>query len=406
MKREEKLRILEKFLNKYNLSLNDEEVKEFLFTERKTYDDKVNYNRTHKVGTGVIAPNMTNILPIYFENSGYSHSKNRLIDWFMYENADANSFVFDNIGKFKFDIVGSFENTKKVYPIVCDNEGNYFNYGDGNHRLLTLILQHFVERTNAKTKQEMAKIDAKYNLNIPVSYLHQKKLIDMLEDEKYELSSGKKTSSYSYMARKYREQMLGEEDILATYDDKRKIYNYNYNGQIFKGTDRELMSFLINKEDKKTLQWQHKGINYVAGENYVIKTKDDSLYKRKCKEMEKYMKDMNIKKEAFLVIKDIDKDLYEIIVPQISIDKLENKKVYMDYFKNEMFSNIGTIIEKKSDTNLKDLKHEFDTYKYPGPLYINETKYINLTKEQYEKVYPLVKKQCELAKKLNNKVKK
>ncbi len=406
MKREEKLRILEKFLNKYNLSLNDENVKEFLFTERETYDDKVNYNRTHKVGTGVIVPDMISILPIYFENSGYSHSKKRLIDWFMYENADANSFVFDNIGKFKFNIVSSFENTKKEYPIVCDNDGNYFNYGDGNHRLLTLMLQHFVERKMARSKQEIARIDAKYNLKVPVSYLHKRKLIDMLEEEKYELSSDKKTSTYSYMARKYREQMLGSDNALATYDNKRKKYNYNYNGQTFNGTAEELIYFLINKEDKKTLQWQHKGVNYVAGANYVIKTKDISLYKRKCREMEKFMLDKSIKKEDFLVVKDIDKDLYEIIVPSISIDKLESKKQYIDYFKNEMFVNVGQIIEKKSDMNLKELKHEFDTYKYPAPIFINEVRYTNLTKSQFEKLYPVIKKQCDLVKKLNHKNKK
>lgn len=406
MRREEKLKILEKFLNKYNLSLKDEEVKEFLFTERETYDNKVNYNRTHSVGTGVIAPSMMNILPVYFENSGYSHSKNRLIDWFMYENADGNSFVFDNIGKFKFDIVSSFEQAKQIYPIVCDNDGNYFNSGDGNHRLLTLILQHYVERSTARSKHDLTKIDAKYNLQVPVSYLHKKRLITLLENEQYKLSSGKKTSKYAYMARKYREEMLGGDDTLATYDQRKQKYSYNYNGQTFNGSEDELINFLINKKDRETMQWQHNGVNYVAGANYIIKTKNASLYKRRCLEMEEFMETKSIKKEEFLVIKDADKDLYDIVVPQMSFTRMETKKIFMDYFKNEMFDSVGAIMTKKSNLDLKELKYIFDTYKYQGPMFIQETTYRNLTKDQYAKLYPLVKKQCDLAKKLNNKTRK
>lgn len=147
MSDEEKLKLLDSFFAQYGKSLKNREVQEFLYTKRKTYVDQVERCYGYRIGHRVIKPSMITTLPLYFENSSYSNSGDTIMKWFMHESTIYNPFFQRNLEKSTFDIVGSFSRTKNNEPVVCDNEDNLFNLGDGNHRLLTLMIQHFAKRS-------------------------------------------------------------------------------------------------------------------------------------------------------------------------------------------------------------------------------------------------------------------
>lgn len=395
MRQEEKLKILNRFLAKYGLDINDPDVHDFLYAERKTFTDQVTRCNGYSLGTGLIRSSSVTVLPTYFENSGYNHSGTRLIDWFMYENASANPFVFNNIGDFKFDIVESYVNTKKVYPIVIDNEGNIFNNGDGNHRLLTIMLQYFVEQQSARGSKAHQRIDDKYKMTLQVDYLHKRELIELLGEEKFNLDSSNKESTYPYMIRKFREDVASQEDFLVTYNSRTKQYKYDFNGDTFEGTSEQLIKFLKTKKQSKIMTFNKGETYYISSSNVVLRTKDERKYNKMLKDV----KEMAVaKKEPYLVVKDMDTNTYDIVMPPIYIAKPENRKKYMEFFIKNKIENGRFILKEKSNVDIAKIKNEFEFCKVGDFMCIDEIKYRNLTKSEYERLLPIIKKECEFIK--------
>ena len=60
MRYEDKLKILKNFLAKYGLDMNDPEVQDFLYAERKTYTEQVTNCFNYKLGTGLIRSSSIN----------------------------------------------------------------------------------------------------------------------------------------------------------------------------------------------------------------------------------------------------------------------------------------------------------------------------------------------------------
>ena len=395
MRYEDKLKILKRFLAKYGLDINDPEVHDFLYEERKTYTDQVTRCYGYELGSGLIRSSTITVLPTYFENSAYNHSGTRLIDWFMYENAEGNPLVFENIGDFKFDIVESFANTKKDFPIVIDNQGNVFNSGDGNHRLLTIMLQYFAEQQNARGVKAHQRIDDKYRMTLQVDYLHKKELIELLSEEKYNIDSMNKESTYPFMVRRYRENVTNKENLLVSYNSRTKQYKYDFNGDYFEGTCDELIKYLKTKKQSKIMAFNKGETYYISSSNVVLRTRDERKYNKILKDVQS----LGVaKKEPYLVVRDLDTNTYDIVVPSIYIAKQENRQKYMDFFIKNMLENGRFILKEKSNVDISRIKDEFEHYKYGDFMCIDEIKYRNLTKSEYEKLLPVIKKECEFIK--------
>ena len=198
MEREEKLKILKDVLNSKGLSYEDEEIFGFFNEERETQPELYNENVERYNFSDHVDYVIKKVNPLDFENALYAHSRNikTLLDWFMYENAGANPFVWENIGNPKFDIKASFIKARYREPANMDLKGKLFNGGDGNHRLATLIINCIMDFVKAKTDEERKKVISNYSMEIPVRFPVKILLCELLNEQWLKCSFVSKDSIY------------------------------------------------------------------------------------------------------------------------------------------------------------------------------------------------------------------
>lgn len=340
---EEKLQILESFLRKHNLSLGNRSVDAFFNERRKTLAEARRDNARLKLDYGPIEPTIVRTTPLDFENNGYESTiddaTKSVKEWFLYANMEDNPLVFNNLGSDQSWILDSFQNTRrKVDPAFMSADGRLFNGGDGNHRLLALMLNQFVERANARTDEERKMVDNKYMIEVPVSYPHDKELCQLLEKEKVKVSpdfSDASQEGYPFMAREYRAHHQGSNNLyVAKLNRKNGIYTYDFNGTRFSGTGEELKLFLKNKKQSKnpSMIWNDGQTYYVSSNNHVIKSKNNIFIQNIFNELE-----MNVKNKEenspYLVVFDADKNKYEIQTNALKVEESESvaRKKIIDF---------------------------------------------------------------------------
>lgn len=340
---EEKLQILESFLRKHNLSLGNRSVDVFFNERRKTLAEVRRDNLNLKLDYGPIEPTIVRTTPLDFENNGYESTigdaTKSVKEWFLYANMEDNPLVFNNLGTDQSWILDSFQNTRrKVDPAFMSADGRLFNGGDGNHRLLALMMNQFVERMNARTDEERKMVDDKYMIEVPVSYPHDKELCQLLEKEKIKVSpdfSDASQEGLPFMVREYRAHHQGSNNLyVAKFNRKNGIYTYDFNGTRFSGTGEELKLFLKNKKQSKnsSMIWNDGQTYYVSSNNYVIKSKNNIFIQNIFNELE-----MNVKNKAenspYLVVFDADKNKYEIQTNALKIEESESiaRKKIIDF---------------------------------------------------------------------------
>lgn len=395
MKIEQKFRLLEKFLNKFGFSLDEEPFKEFLLKNRMNVEDLKKQNAQSRMTYGPIEPTIHRITPLSFHNCGYFGGENDftcLREWLAYENLEGNDLVFENLGKDQIGLKESFERTRKLDgPAFADDEGHLFNGTDGNHRLLSLMINEFVEYESAKTESEKKAVLQKYAMEIPVSYPHDRELCELLEKERSDFapyeSTENETTRIPLPVREYRAlHQKGPELYVAKYDHQTETYTYDFNGTKFSGSCAELVRFLKTKqkETRPIMLWDDGETYYVSNNNTVFKSKIPSRVQARFDEMKMKVRD-DAKLKPYLVVYDADTGLYEIKTSQLTIqesdlavrkDILNLGLAFTEHSANKPFFEILGLDRNKVMKELEDAR-DFGFVASFGPLHLE-----NLTQKE------------------------
>lgn len=402
MEQNQKLQILESFLRKNGMSLDDPDVKRFFFEPRKTRDAVENENFKKKLAYGPIEPTIYKIDPIQFENSGYFRTgkTSSLMDWFLYANASDNPLVFDNLGKDQIGIRKSFEERRNYRdPLLIDSEGKIYNSEDGNHRLLSLIINEFVEYAGARTQEERTAIREKYSIIAECSFPHDKELCALLEKEKAiyvdYLTPENSDMFIPEAVREFRANHKGATDLyLASYDPKTKRYKYDFNGEKFVGTCDELKNFLLTKQKSKvpTMLWSDGKFSYASCNNFVVMSKNKELIESKFHDLAVDKNTKNTAYKPYLIVCNVDSGTYDITVPAFTVDEGESRlKTQMinfgtDFANNPQNARFFELCNVSKDHVLQEC-HDGEV---GFVLAIPEMRFRNISKEDYEYVMKIL----------------
>lgn len=418
MRDEEVLEKLKEVVASFGLSLDDPEIKEFFYGTRKIYQDGSYDEETQKAyfASVGIKPIVMTLLPSDFENSGYGVSNQTcLMDWFLYRNSSHNPLVWKNIGKDSASIKQSFEETRKESgPIMLTNDGYYFNGNDGNHRLLTLIINHFLERKAAKTEEEKLAVDKRYEMDLEVCVPCCAELYSLLDKEvqsyAYHYWEKDEERVFPNSVCKYREKMFEnpkENTYFVTFIPEKNCYKYNLNGVRFEGNEQELVQFLQTKEETNLpiMFWECNGTYYISCYNMVWKSKDEAKLLELKPRIIKALENKTLTYHTFLEVKDIDKNTYQVRLDEINVrgeEKIKQFAAIMEEFLKDKQTDILFDDAKKRQEReefliyCKQCQHfSFDC------LIFTEKEYTNLTKEQYVKIYQQMVALEQCLKKLN-----
>lgn len=318
----DKLYVLENALNKYGLSLDMPDVKHFFYDKRYVEPtmqmcDKNNVVHSYR-HSPYIKPTKMSVVPMDFENASYGRFNN-LMDWYLYENHESNPLVWKNVGDPSFDVKSSFEKSKQLDSVKLDIRGNLFNSDDGNHRLLTLMINHFLERSVANRPLEKQEVENRYKMEIDVSYPFSDELCDLLSEVAKEYLPYSPKEVVPKSVRDFRFRSFGnikDANSCVTYDRKTDTLSFNLNGERFVGKEHELINYLKHrqKQTESIMLWQAEGIYYTSFDSYIFKSKDKNKILElfyKIKRHPEATKDF-IPTE-FLSIKDIDKGTFDIL---------------------------------------------------------------------------------------------
>lgn len=397
MNQKEKIQLLKDFLREYDLSFEDPFVKEFFMKRRFNMEDLKKQNFADGEAYGPIEPTIYRVTPFSFSNCGYFGGANEfvcLMDWLLYENMENNDLVFRNLGVDQNEIKASFERTRKLDgPAFADDDGHLLNGTDGNHRLLSLMLNAFVEYASAKSEEERNRVLAKYSMDIPVAHPHSKELCALLEKERLDFepfdSKENSTTRIPFLVREYRAlHQKWNELYVARYNPQTNMYTYDFNGTTFSGSCSDLVRFLRTKkkETRPIMFWNDGEYHYVSNNNFVFKSKNGSRVHAKFDEMKmKVYEDEKLK--PYLVVYDADTGLYEIKTTQLALHESELSVrneilnlglVFTEHPANEQFFEI---LGLDRDAVLKELRDAKD-YGFVaafGPFHLE-----NLTQKQAE----------------------
>ena len=203
--------------------------------------------------------------------------------------------------------------------MVEDLKGNFFNGGDGNHRLLALIINNFIEFSKAKTDEERQAVVDKYEMEVPVHLPHKEMLCDAIRDEYKEIMDYFTKDDERFWPRAacvYREDSFAkahELEHIVEYDPETQKYSYEFNFDKFVGTDDELVGWLAVKEKSKEpiMKWNVGGVYYLSCENQVWKSTNKDEIEKKALQVKEAFKADKINKNNFLEVKDLDSNTYE-----------------------------------------------------------------------------------------------
>ena len=388
---------LQKVLADNGLDYNDPEVFKFfnsLLPKRVNVVTDENGNVKKYNNSPFIRPVVKKVLPSDFANSGYydDAQDDTILDWFMYRNSSGNPLVWKNIGKDSSSIKASFvKRRNELDPAKVDAVGNLFNGEDGNHRLLTLKINHFIERQKAKTEHEIAEIDKKYEMEIEIDLPFSSRLCRALSDIYNEMfTSSSEDALIPKFVAEYRSlsyENYNESMRFVEYDEQTKIFNYRLNDVEFSGTEEELIEFLQTAEihNMPLMQWQADGISYISCYNHVWKSTDSNYMEKLYPKIEQAYLDGKIEKHTFLEIKDVDTQTYEVRFPEIfeydetSVELILQQLDYLTSTSNAVFNKLTSYTEQ-------DLKEVIKTNDYWKGFSLGELRYEGLTREEVKEI--------------------
>jgi len=281
---EQKLQILEDYVNQYNLSIYFGPFRDFLNAYRRKYVLTKDESQTLTFSSNV-APTLKTILPKDIVNASYAmdFDLSSLYDWLLYRNFEDNPFVFEHLDTDPQSLIYSFVEDKiKRGPVHASTDGRLFNGNDGNHRLLTLIIKYFAERHNAISQESKEEVDKKYQMTVPVSYPISQELSDALNDLKSEIDYSpfddklipQKARTYRYNAMANSKQA----EYLASYNPATNEYKLTFNDEVFVGTEDKLLKYLKQRQATRPIMYFNDGETYyVSIHNNIWFTKDKAL---------------------------------------------------------------------------------------------------------------------------------
>jgi len=386
---------LKQVLASNGLDYNDPEVFNFfnnLLPKRAHYASDETGKVTKFKTSRHIKPTLKKVLPSDFANSGYfdDAQENTILEWFMYRNASSNPLVWDNIGKDSNSIKQSFVSRRSMAgPAEIDAEGNLFNGEDGNHRLLTLKINHFIERQKAKTEQEKAEVDKKYEMEIEVALPFNVKLCDLLSNVYYNLlESYKEDSLIPRYAVEYRKQSYSnyyECERIVDYNPETKIFTYNFNDVNFSGTEQELIEFLQTAEihNMPLMKWEAEGVSYISCYNHIWKSNNKEYIEKLYPRIEQAYLDGKIEKHTFLEIKNVDTQTYEVRFPSMyEEDELVANQI-AKYLQSIIKSGSSPVLfNKLINYNEQGFLEAITKNGFFKDFNLGEIRYENLTKEE------------------------
>lgn len=404
MEKNEKIQLLESFLRSRGLSLDDPDVKRFFFEQRKTFHSARLENNKMKLAYGPIEPTVYRIDPIQFMNSGYLNNEttSSIMDWLMYSNYEDNPLVFDNLGKDQTEIRRSFEERRRIArPAHMDSEGYVYNGEDGNHRLLSLMINQFVDYASCKNSEERQAVKDKYSLILEVSLPHDKELCDLLETEKNRIMDYRTDENADdfipYAVRAFRQLHKGASDTyLASYDKQTDTYHYDFNGTKFVGDCESLKNFLKNKkrETMPIMLWSDGKESYLSYNNFVVKSENKQFLEKRLANMRASSGTAkNMPRTSYMIVFDADKERYDITIPSLNIPE-GNGKAKMDVvrFLQDFTNNLeNNRFFELSEINPKDVEKECDDGRMGRAMYVPETRFENLSAEEYAYVAQILK---------------
>lgn len=401
MTEQEKMSRLEQVLKENGLSFDQEDVYDFFYAKRGQRSNLSSDGKIYSY-SNLIKPELETVTPLDFENNGYKdNGEGRLIDWYLYKffDEERDKLVPENIGKDSTSILDSFKNDKKTKKQAFRNhDGELFLGEDGNHRLLTLVINQFLERINAKTKEQKLSIDEKYKFQIPVRTEVSRNLYSLL-NEKYE----EMINAVPQMVLEYRQNMFteqGESDYICKRDSKNKTFTYKPDEVDFVGDEDELINFLETNKSKQQsiMRWNCNGIYYASFYNKVIKSKNKSVVDKYFDVLKKSYNNDELGYNPFLEIKDLDSNTYEIQTPLVVIKGQGLKNAIAKYQESLLRSGNEQVFLNKLENGqdvFKKYKEEIESVKKqaPWPMMILPRKYVGLSKGEYNQLVLLVKKE-------------
>lgn len=404
MKNEDKIEILKKVLADYGLSLEDARVKDFFFRKRKLRPEEFIKNASGEVEFYTYSPHvkpvMMNLLPSQFENSSYGpNAYEILMDWYLYENSSKNSLVWDNIGNPKFDIVNQFVKSGDCGCVRMSLDGKFFNGEDGNHRLLTIMINYFLEKTQAKSLFELSFVNQKYKMTLPVSRVISGELNDLLSKESLKFESNVNLGEdeiYPALAREYRTLTYAsprESYYMVEYFPKNDTYMYDFNGETFIGTEQELISWLKAKQKNvnPVMKWENSGRYYVSCNNQVCKSFSKSKIDEFYEDVQQSYNTTKHECGKFLEVLNIDSNTYEIKYPGRFIEDEKDSKQYARLIQHALNSSKNVFLCKLTGVTEKELREDIDfAFKFSMGYHLIDLHYENLTQEEFFKIKELL----------------
>ena len=398
MEKNQKLQILESFLRERGMSLDDPDVKKFFFEQRKTKEEAFRENSQRQLAYGPIEPTIYRVDPLQFENNGYFGNGDFtcLMDWFLYSNAIDNSLVFDNLGKNQEEIRKSFEDRRRYSdPLLVDWEGKIYNSEDGNHRLLSLMINEFVEYAGCRTKEERTAVRDKYALIVECSFTHDKELCELLEKEKARYVDYKTDENADlFIPEAVREYRAGHrktsDTYLASYNPETRRYKYDFNGEKFEGTASELKNFLKIKQKTKVpaMLWSDGVTTYASCNNFVVKSKNKQYVEKRFHQLSETKNTRDFSYKPYLVVFDADTGTYDVTIPAFSVDEGESRLKteiinfgidFAEAVQNDRFFELCDVDRESIIKECHDGESGF-------VMAFNEMHFKNLSKDDYEYV--------------------
>ena len=339
---------------------------------------------------------------------------NRLIDWYMYETANNNSLVQENIGVERFDLLDSYCKLRShLGPLKIDIDGNVFNTEDGNHRLLALIINEFIYFQKLQNSPEFKKLSTNerskfldekryersrlFDVDLPI----KKELAIMLKREEQRINSLEKDDAKRIvpnLACRFRERTLPNEREawqVAFYQQGANRYTYNFNGEHFSGNEEQIINFLKLKRHstEPEMQWSSCGVAGIEKDGTTTFYKSRNNYITKTKFRAKQIKNFegrDAEYTKFLTIEDLDGKTFDIEIPAMHIEDptmaLDLAKLLRNVFVCEEDEFVLT--NKVENKDYIEILYEDVVEVLNGKEYLNipEIKYANLTKDEYERL--------------------
>ena len=136
-------------------------------------------------------------------------------------------------------------------PIRQSLDCKFYNGEDANHRLLTLIINQFIETKIATTEEQKQQVKDKYTMTLEVTSPISYELNDLLWKEIDKFKEGSSVKSiFPSLVREYRVKTFEhyrDAFYCVSYDEQQKLLTYDFNGEKFSGTEQELTTWLKTK---------------------------------------------------------------------------------------------------------------------------------------------------------------